>query len=216
MNLEELKGAWIAQQEKMSPVSPLNPDVIRGMISKRSETMTSKIRKFYVNGILFCSFYVVVSCLLGWSSDHGELFNQRVMIRLGALFLALFVLGLAWLRMRKIDHEQNVLHHLEEMVSHYVLAMRTVVVLVVLALGTFLIVLPSLKLSENIASQGLVWGILDTYEMLVILAFIMCLGQFFLQKLRWSKVGGHYSLKQVKQELKALRELTAELREDQV
>lgn len=216
MNLEALKGVWIAHQDKISPVSPLKPEVIRGMISKRSETMSSKIRKFYVKGILFCSFYVVISCLLGWSSDHGELFSQRLMIRFGALFLALFVLGLAWLRMRKIDHEQNVLHHLEEMVSHYMLAMWMLCILVVLTLGTLFIVLPSLKLSVNIASQGLLWGVLDTYEMLVTLAFVMCLGQFFPQKFRWSKEREHYNLKQVKQELKALRELTAELREDQV
>lgn len=89
-------------------------------------------------------------------------------------------------------------------------------ILVVLTLGTLLVILPSLKLSENIANQGLLWGILDTYEMLVTLAFIMYLGQFFPQKFRWSKEGGHYNLKQVKQELKAQRELTAELREDQV
>lgn len=216
MNLEALKRTWVAHQAQLNPASSIEAAVIRGIIRKKSTTMTSKIRKFYVNGILFCSFYIVVSCLLGWSSDHGAWFNQRVIIRLAALFLALFVLGLAWLRMRKIDHEQNILHHLEQIVGHYLLAMQVVIVLVVITLGTLLIVLPSLKLSENIASQGLLWGVLDTYEMLVSLSFVMFLAQFIPEKFRWSKAGGQYNFKQVKQQLKELQELTAELREDLV
>lgn len=216
MSLEALKGAWVAHQAQLNPTSAIEPEVIRGIIRRKSETMASKIRKFYINGILFCGFYIVVSCLLGWSSDQGEWFNQRVMMRLGALFLALFVFSLAWLKMRKLNHEQNVLNHLEQMVAHYVLAMRMVIVVSVIGLSTLLIVLPSLGLSENIASQGLVWGILDTYEMLFTLSAVMCLGQFIPQKFRWSKAEGQYNLKQVKQELKALRELAAELKEDEV
>lgn len=215
MNLEELKGEWKAHQDKLTPISPLKSGMIAGIISKRSETVTSKISKFYVNGILFCSFYILALSLFAWSSDEVDFLSQRKIIWLSALFLALVVLGMGWLRTRKINPEQNVLNYLEKVVGHYVLALRILTGLVALTLGTLLIVLPSFKLSENIASHGLLWGILDTYELFIVVFIIQSLGRFIPKDYLWSKPGDTYNLAQVKRELKELRELTAELKEDQ-
>lgn len=215
MNLEELKGEWKAHQDKLTPISALKSGMIAGIISKRSETVTSKISKFYVNGILFCSFYILALSLFAWSSDEIDFLSQRKIIWLSALFLALVVLGMGWLRTRKINPEQNVLNYLEKVVGHYVLALRILTGLVALTLGTLLIVLPSFKLSENIASNGLLWGILDTYELFIVVFIIQYLGRFIPKDYLWSKPGDTYNLAQVKRELEELRELTAELKEDQ-
>ncbi|WP_316842707.1 hypothetical protein [Pedobacter gandavensis] len=212
MNLEELKGEWVAHHDKINHTSPLKPELIAGIIRKKSETISSKIRKFYVHGALFCSFYIVAISLLGWLSDEMEFLNCPSILPLSFLFLAIFVFGLGLLLMRKIDSEQNVLNYLERVASHYVLALRMVIGLAVVALGILLIVLPSFKLSENIGEHGLLWGILDTYELFIVGFIIQWLGRFIPQAYLWSKKEDRYSLRQLKLELKELRELTDELR----
>ena len=215
MNLDELKGAWTAYDDQLKSTRNIDDQVIAGMIRKRSISTVATIKKSYLYGIYFCSFYILAFTLLniGNPFDYTHDFEQiPINAILGALILIFVMLLGARHNMKRLEiPEQSLLTHLENVIKEYRKTQKLLLWIVGIILFSASVLFPLTFLSRKIAKSGLWWGLIDTFSLLI---FTLVLNVIYHVIAKRKGVGARswWSFKVIIKELEELKIMAAELK----
>lgn len=215
MNLDELKGAWTAYDDQLKSTRNIDDQVIAGMIRKRSISTVATIKKSYLYGIYFCSFYILAFTLLniGNPFDYTHDFEQiPINAILGALILILIILLAARHTMKKLEVPgQSLLTHLENVIKEYRKTQKLLLWIVGIILFSASVLFPLTFLSRKIAKSGLWWGLIDTFSLLI---FTLVLNVIYhiIAKKKGVGTRSWWSFKVIIKELEELKIMAAELK----
>ncbi|MCX2450524.1 hypothetical protein OQX61_04485 [Pedobacter sp. PLR] len=190
MNLEKLSTA-------VSPES-------REMIGIKSNAVARRIKKSYTYGIYFCSVYLLIFLSLRWAEKKAAFFENLMVpnvMLMALLLLTLAVLLLARRMMLKVNYKSGTLNDLEQTIGYYALVSGFIKWCVLIGLTGIAVVLPAVHLLDNMSRFGNIWGVFQSYGMLMFL-----LGFWFLaEKFGLFKFKNWYSVKEARQQLAELR-----------
>lgn len=215
MNLDELKGAWTAYDDRLKSTKDIDDQVIAGMIRKRSISAVANIRKSYLYGIFACCFYLLAigALNLGNPFDYTNDYEQiPLQVMFGALLFILFVLLKARASIKELDFpRQSLLNHLENVIKEYRKTWKILDGVIYFILFSTCILFPLTFLSRSIARLGLWPALISSFSLLI---FIV--GSNVVTYLIAKKKGGvkrsWYSFSVIIKELEELKSRAAELK----
>ncbi|MBC8051453.1 MAG: hypothetical protein H7Y13_00130 [Sphingobacteriaceae bacterium] len=113
MKLDELKAAWQQYDVKLKSTQDLSNKIITSMISERSLSRLSKVKRTYFWGFTQMGFwlFIGIAILVGNPFDYKQVI-EYVPVAIYCTCLAILILGMArvYLQMLKIDINHESLH----------------------------------------------------------------------------------------------------------
>lgn len=215
MNLDELKGAWTAYDDRLKSTKEIEDQVIAGMIRKRSVSTVSAIRKSYRYGMWFCGFYILAigGINIGNPFDYTQdIEYYSAYIIFGSLILMMAILLLGYHTLKKTElPAASLSSYLEEVIKKYRKTHRLLKWAIYMMLFSASVLFPLSFLPRKIASSGLWPGLLETFSLLIIILIANVITHFLAKK---KGVGEEswYSFKVIIKELEELKIMAAELK----
>jgi ABC-type multidrug transport system fused ATPase/permease subunit len=215
MNIDELKTAWSAYDTKLRSSQLLSEKIISSMITERSSSRFSKVKRNYVIGLAW-----MIACLLiGFAILFGNPFDYKwnlqyvpIIIYCTCLTILIGALVVSLLHLKDITiTHHNIDESLRKIIAVYERPGKFLKYTVILFLFSQLFLFPLSFLPASIERRGLWGALVERFIPISISALILWiaykLGAF---KERYGK-----KFKDDLSELEELKAIAAELREDQ-
>ncbi|MNL31643.1 hypothetical protein D3C87_1534410 [compost metagenome] len=215
MNLDELKEAWTNYGGHLRSAQDIDDQVIENIIRKRSVSVVTTIQKSYRYGILFCSFYLLLSVILNTGNPFDYTTNlERLPIYAmsGLLILILVVLIRADQTIKRLDfHRQSLLGYLEAVIKTYAASRKILLWIVYTLLFCTSVLFPLSFLPRKIAMSAGWPALISTFSLFIFLVLFNVALQIIARK-RGVGDRSWYSFKVIILELEELKLKAVELK----
>jgi hypothetical protein len=213
MNIDEIKTVWKEYDRKLQASRIINEKIIVSMITERTTTRFSKVRRNYIMGLL----WMFICLLFGFAVIFGNPFDYKYFIQympmiiycicLVILMSALFV---SYLRLQNI----TITHHnldisLKKIIAVYVRPNKFLKYTLIIFLISQIFLFPLSFLPPNIERMGLWKALADR----IIPVSISALMLFIAYKLGAFKDRHGKKFREDQRELQELRTMSLELQE---
>ncbi|AOM77712.1 hypothetical protein [Pedobacter steynii] len=215
MNLDELKEAWTNYGGQLRSAKDIDDQVIENIIRKKSVSVVATIQKSYRYGILFCTFYLLLSIALNTGNPFDYTTNLErlpVYVISCLLILILVVLFRADQAIKKLNfHRQSLLGYLEAVIKTYAASRKILLWIIYTLLFCTSVLFPLSFLPRKIAASAAWPGLISTFGLFICLV-LFNVGLQIIARKKGLGDRSWYSFKVIILELEALRLKAAELK----
>ncbi|MEX2230631.1 MAG: hypothetical protein WD824_00615 [Cyclobacteriaceae bacterium] len=214
MNLDDLKTAWKVYDRKLQSTQAINEKIIISMITERSDTRFSKVRKQYVIGFLWmfvCAAFGILVILTN-PFDYQQTIQYIPMV--------IFITGLAILMggmttryfalQKIIISHNNIGEALKQVIAEYEKPRKFLYYTVIVFLFSQAFLFPLSFLPRSIEIRGL-WPALGERLIPISIAVLMLLAAYKLGAFKTRHVD---KFREDLNELESLKAMSAELSEN--